>query len=122
MIKDPVILHKALVYSEQIGIRAVLDNNGVEYEMRDENAALYNVEMSAAGGGMKIIIDQSDFENALSLMVESGFMTEEEKRLNLLPPKNPLISVQNGGQIKKWTIFISILLVVLAVLAYRASH
>ena len=64
--------------------KAKLESEGIEVQIRDELTAQVNNFYSGAIGGVKLFVQQSDFEKAYHILLESGYIREEEPSENKL--------------------------------------
>ncbi len=60
--------------------KAMLESEGIEVFIKDELTAQVNNFYSNAIGGVKLLVKQSDYSQALSILVEAGYISEKVTR------------------------------------------
>jgi hypothetical protein len=100
-----------------------LESEGFEVVIKDELTVQVNNFYSNAIGGVKLLVKESDYENALQLLIESGYIKEQIRKPNKvfmqfdkLTSKLPLI----GKSIIEFRIIIlvALILIILSFLLY----
>ena len=98
-------------------VKAFLESNGIETNLKDEMTA-QSQELSNAIGGVKIIVKESDYEQGIQLLKNGGYLTGDnspsENNMEIILADNttnknicPFCSSENIGRHKEpnfWTI------------------
>ena len=98
-------------------VKAFLESNGIETNLRDEMTAQVQ-SLSNAVGGVKILVKDSDYEQGIQLLKDGGYLTGDnppsENKMEIILADNttnknicPFCSSENIGRHKEpnfWTI------------------
>ncbi|MDR1156527.1 MAG: DUF2007 domain-containing protein [Bacteroidales bacterium] len=78
---DNLVTVLTFVYPHESGIpRSLLESEGIECFMRDEMTATVQPFYSNAIGGIKLQVREGDVQRAMEILIEGGFISDEEKK------------------------------------------
>lgn len=63
---------------EHLLFQAFMESNGIEVQMRDEMTVMVDPLLSNAIGGVKMYVDEKDYERAVDLMREFDVKSPEQ--------------------------------------------
>ena len=59
-------------------VQVLLQSYGIEYELRDAHMGDVLLHISAAGGGQKMFVAESDYQKAKQLLIDNGYLAPAE--------------------------------------------
>lgn len=75
---NPVHLHSFFFRNEASMVQVLLQSYGIEYELRDAHMGDVLLHISAAGGGQKMYVAESDYQRAKQLLIDNGYLQPSE--------------------------------------------
>jgi hypothetical protein len=85
IVLNPIHLHSFFFRNEASMVQVLLQSYGIEYELRDAHMGDVLLHISAAGGGQKMFVAESDYQKAKQLLIDNGYLApaEDASRSNL---------------------------------------